>query len=208
MPGWLFFLLLSSIILGATIGIVRYKNLDTAMCMIVMLLILSFVDELGSYMAVIHGKYTARYIIFHIYGILQAFLFTAYFIYAIKPFRHRMMIAFSALFWPAIGMLNIMFLQPFNELNSNMMMAESCSFTTLSLYYMYYLLKDERIENIFSFPHFWMTFIILISWSSSIFFWAFIQILYLSQWQHIVVVFYAQAALNILVYVSMAAVLF
>ena len=207
MPEWLFILLITSIVSGAVIGITRYKYLDNAMRMMVVLQILSACCELASYIAVAHRKYAARYTIYHFYTVFQAFLFTAYFIYAIKPYRYQRMVWASAMFWLVIGVLNVLFLQPLNTLNSNMMMTECFCFTTLSLYYIYHLLEDDTIIDIFAYPHFWMAFIILVAWGSTLFFWAFIELLYQIHWSHIVAVLYIQVLSNILTYFSMAAVL-
>jgi hypothetical protein len=99
-------------------------------------------------------------------------------------------------------------LQPITELNSNMLMAESLCFITLSMYFMYRILKDESIENIFRHPHFQVAIICLVLWACTIFFWAFILVLYQSHWKYLGKVISVQITVDMLIYIGYAATLY
>lgn len=204
----LFYVYYISIVIAFIAGIIRYKDLDTAMRIIVILLLVTAINECCAYVAVIQKKYAERYMTYHIYNIMQAFLFSAYFIYAIKPNHYRKLIILSAILCPLTGVLNIIFLQAIDTLNSNMLMVESCCFITISLYFIYHILKAEQVENIFRYPHFQIAVLCLVEWSSTIFFWAFINVLSQNHWRYMKVVASLQLIIETIVYLGIAATLY
>lgn len=197
-----------AVIIAAVIGFTRYKKLQPAMRIIAWLLLLTSVSELCSYIATVNEKYELRYTIYHFYNVVEAFVITAYFIYAIRPIYYRKLMIANAILWPSIGIANAVWLQPLHTLNSNMLMLESFSFITMSLYSIYHILRDDTVDNIFNHPHFRIAAIFLISWGSTFFFWAFIKILYRHHWPYMDAAVYMQAIISILVCVGIAITLF
>jgi hypothetical protein len=106
------------------------------------------------------------------------------------------------------GVGNILFFQPLSTLNTNMIMLESLCFVTLSLYFIYRIIKQDLAENILYYPHFWMCIIWLVLWSSSLFFWAFVKVLYRGHWKYIQTAMHCEAIINAIVYTGIGTVLF
>ena len=197
-----------SITLSAIIGIIRYKQLDISLKILVLLLIISSISDLSCFMAIILEKFSFRSTIFHFYNIIQGIFLTIYFLTNIKPNYNKIHLILIVLFWVSAGVLNFIFFQPLGTLNSNMLMLESFIFITLSLYYMYITMKNDRIGNIFRHTHFILSFILIVYWSTTFFFWACLKILYSNHWKYIMNFMYFESVIEILVFLSISATLF
>lgn len=195
-----------AIIITLLVGITTYKRLDVAMHAVVMLMAVMSISELISYVAVELRQYAMRYAIYHFYSIIEIFLQSLFFIYAIKPHHYKRLVVISAIVWPIIGFLNMVFLQPWNQLNNNMLMLESFATITMSLYFIYWLLKNDKVKNIFRDPHFWMAVCFLILWSVTFFFWAFIKILYRADWPYSELIMYIEVIINTCVFIGMTVI--
>lgn len=195
-------------VISAVVGMVRFKQLNTALRFIVAGLILTMLSETANFIIVSLHKYDVRYTVYHFYDILQSFITTAYFIYILRPLDHRKLMMLSAVFWPLVGIANILFLQPLGTMNTNMLMVESFVFITLSLYLIYITLKNDKVENIFRYPHFWMAVLFIITYSSSFFYWAFLELLFQGKWKYRILILYLQSVLEVIVYLGMAFILF
>jgi hypothetical protein len=68
-------------------------------------------------------------------------------------------------------------------------------------------LKNDKVNNIFLSPYFWLCVIWLVEWSSTFFFWAFIKILYHSHWQYMNLMLNFNNIINIIVYAGIVTVL-
>jgi hypothetical protein len=204
----LFYLCLFSMIIASMAGLFKYKYLDTAMRLLVASLILTSISEICCYVAVIYARYLLRCNIYHFYDIIQSILTTAYFIYAIKPHHYRKLLLLNFIFWPAIGISNIIFFQPLGTLNTNMLMVESFVFITLSLYFIYLTLKNDKVANIFKDAYFRIAVIILCLWSSSFFFWALVDFLFQGKWKYADVTMYLQSLIEAMAYFGIAATLY
>ncbi len=197
-----------SIVLSAIAGIARYRYMETSLRIITIMLVITSVSELCCSVAGMYQKYFIKLSIYHFYNIIQASLISAYFIYAIAPRRMNSILTISSMLWIAAGIANLLFLQPLGTLNSNMLVLESFGFVTMSLYFIYYILKNDLAGNIFRFVHFRMAFILLVYWSSTLFFWAFVKIFWYDHWQHILTLMYIQSVIEIIVYTGIAATLY
>ncbi len=185
-------------------GIVRYKMLDTAMKVIVFLMLATTVCELFSYAMRTIKDYPLRYSVFHIYAVVEIFLQSLFFIYAIHPRNYRRLIIAAALLWPTLGLLNVVFLQSFGELNTNMLMVESFSTITMSLYFIYWFIKNDQVILLYQHPHLRVAALLLLLWSSAFFFWAFIKILYSNHWPYYNLIDHTSTTINTLVYTGIA----
>lgn len=189
---------------AAVAGVVRYKRLDTAMRVIVYLMLATSVCELFSYAMRTMKDYPLRYSVFHIYAVVEIFLQSLFFIYAIQPRHYHKLIIASALLWPTLGLLNVLFLQSFGELNTNMLMVESFSTITMSLYFIYWFIKNDQVMLLYWHPHIRVAALLLLLWSSAFFFWAFIKILYSNHWPYYNLIDYTSTVINTLVYSGIA----
>lgn len=194
-----------SIILAAVIGILCYKSSDRGGRILTILFIVTVISEVLCYISLIQGHYRTRYSIFHLYSIIQGSLLSGYFLEVTKPYHHGKFLIAIVLFWPLMGFLNIIYLQPLDALNSNMLLTESLVFITLSLLFIYKSLKGDRVTIT---SHFIISLIMLVFWSSTLLFWATIKILYRNHWKYTDQIMYAQAIVNIIAYLSIALTIF
>ena len=165
-------------------------------------------SEAISYIAVMVKQYQARYAVYHVFNTVQGFLFTSYFINVLKPARHQALVAVSAFAWPLVTVLNCVFLQSLTTLNYNILLLECFCFVTLSLTSIYQKIRTNVNDNIFGDIHFRLSLLFLFLWSSTLFFWATVQILYRNHWQYADVLQYAQMTVNIIMYMGIGATLF
>lgn len=189
------------ILLLATIaGVTRYRRLDPALRIIVILLILTVLSESVSYALVELEEYGIRYSMFHIYSMIQLLLISLFFIYAIKPYHYRKLIVLAFVSCPLIGILNIIFFQPIDKLNNFMLMFESFAINSMALYFIYYTIKNTGTRNIFKDIHVRIALLLLVMWSSTFFFWAFISVLFIGDWQYADTASHFFMIINILIY--------
>jgi hypothetical protein len=185
-------------------GVVRFKRLDTAMRIIVYLMLATSVCEMFSFAMRTMKDYPLRYSVFHIYAVVEILLQSLFFIYAIQPRKYRRLITAGAVVWPAIGMLNVLFLQSFGALNTNMLMVESFSTITMSLYFIYWFIKNDQVILLYRHPHIRIAALLLLLWSSAFFFWAFVKILYSNHWPYYNLIDQTSTTINTLVYSGIA----
>lgn len=179
-----------------------YRRLSDQLRVFAILLVVTSLNETVSYLLAVYQKWETRYIIYHVFNMIQAILFTTYFIYTIKPRHPRIAIMTGVIFWTLTGVLNIAFLQPLHTLNNNMLMVESFCFITMSLYVVYQLIRQDDFGNFIRQQNFHVAVLCLLLWSSSFFFWAFVRVLYRGQWQYVRIAIYAQGSVNILFYLG------
>lgn len=204
----LFCLCLLSILLATLVGVIRYKQYSIAMKIIVYGLIVTSISETAGFIVVNAHRYALRYTFYHFYDIIESVLTTSYFIYVLKPNNQERLMKFNVIFWPVIGVSNIIFFQPLGTMNTNMLMVESLMFISLSLFLIYETIRQNKVDNIFKYPHFWMAVLILLLWCSSFFFWAFVHSLYVDKWKYRIVAMYLQSIIEAIVYLGTAATLY
>lgn len=198
-----------TVLCSATIvGLYNSRRFDKSLHVILYLLMLTTVSEVLSYILLKNEKHIVRYGLFHCFNILQLIIICMFFIFTAKPVYQKRLVILTCIVCPCIGILNIVYLQPIHIINSNMLMFESFVITTLCLYLIYHKLKTDKQSNIFSSPYVQIAILFLISWSSTFFFWAFIEILYDTEWEYSYIIMHSHTILNILVYAGIAAVFF
>ena len=171
-------------------------------------LIVTSISETAGFIVVNAHKFALRYTFYHFYDIIESILTTSYFICVFKPIYSNRLIKINIIFWPLIGILNIIMFQPLGTMNTNMLMVESLLFISLSLFLIYETIRQNQVENIFKYPHFWMAVLFLLLWCSSFFFWAFVHSLYVDKWKYRIVVMYLQSIIEAIVYLGTAATLY
>lgn len=197
----------ATLLLATTTAISRYRHMDTAMRFIAMLLILTVVSESGSYILVEVKEYGTRYAFFHVYSILQLLLVSLFFIYAIRSSHYRKQIATAVFIFPLMGILNVVFFQPIDKLNTNILMLECLIINTMSLYFIYWLIIHSG-QNLFKSSHFQIALTLLVLWSSTFFFWGLIPVLDDDNWAYLNVIGHIHAVTNIVVYGCIALILY
>jgi hypothetical protein len=188
-------------------GVAKFKQVDAAMRIVVLYLGAQLVSEICLDIQLALKLYHARYLVINSYNLCEIYFITIYFLYAIKPYHQRKLMVINAVVWPMIWLLNIVLFQPITELNTNFLLLESFCTITLCLYFIYWLLRNSVVKNIFRYPHFWVAALWLLLWSVTFFFWVFVKTLYSDRWPYINFAMHFQAAVNIIVYAGIGLVL-
>lgn len=204
----LIFIYYTTILFVAITAIVKYRQLDKALRSIAILLILTVISESITYLLFWLEEHKFRNVAYHILSILQLILISMFYIEAIRLKQPRQYIMLAIVVSFTIGMLNIYLYQSIFMLNSYMLMFESFAIVSMSLYYVYWLIKRGNVINMFKQPHFLISLLLLLLWSGSFFFWAFISVLYEDGWAYTTVVTNAHLIINIFVYFCMGITLF
>ena len=193
---------------AAIIGLLRFRYLDKPLRVVWGLLVISSVSEMVSYIALETGNVFIKGVVYHIYSIIEIVLITWFFLLRIKPHHYRLLLLINFVGWPIVGVLNMLFLQPVDGLNTNMLMLESFVIITMCLYFIYWLLKNDVVHNIFGYSHFWVSIIWLLLWSGTFFFWAFIRVLYSDEWPYLQTAVLLQGILLVITYCGFGLVFF
>lgn len=198
----LIFIYYTIILLAAITAVVKYKQLDNALRSIAILLMLTVLSESVSYILMGLNEYNFRNVVYHLFSMVQLILISVFFIINIKPNNSRKLIWGAVVTSIATGTLNIIFLQPICTMNSNMLMFESFAIITMTLYYIYRRIKIGVVVNMFKHAHFIISLLLLLLWSGSFFFWAFISVLYDEGWAYTTTVTNIHLIINIIVYLG------
>jgi hypothetical protein len=196
-------------ILGAlSIGVSKYRTLDGAMRLLVWYLFLQLMGEIAMVLTAAESRLYLRAILSNVYIILEMCLMSGFYITAINPYRPKKLLLLSSIFWILLGISNMMFLQSPNTLNSNMLLIECFAVICMSLYTIYSIVTSTAVSNLFSVPYFRVSLIWLFMCSSSMFFWAFIKVLYQEHWKFANLVMHTQVVLNCLLVIAMGSVFY
>lgn len=194
----LFHIYLVVLVLTVLKGFMRYKRLDNAMRVLFYLLILTTLSELTCLVRVELGLGKAP--VYHVYTVIEIIFTTAYLLKTVKSSHYDSIMLATIVTWSALGILNCIFLQPLHKFNSNILLLESISIIGMSLYALYRILLDDKIQNVYKYPHFWIWSLQLFYWSSSFFFWGYYEVLMQRGWPFMPSFAKAQAVINILLY--------
>lgn len=151
-----------SLIASSGFSIAQGKRLRKADRYLRVLLIITLLTEIVSELSI--RKFRNNMVIFHIFSPIELLLLSLYFnekISLLKKYHVGITIGILGI---VIALLNALFIQPINTINSVFLLFEGFSIIALSLFafYMLVLKKEEIIYN----THFWFTTIILTYWSA------------------------------------------
>lgn len=196
------------ILLTLVIGIHKYTLLSLAFRFILWLLGITVVSEITAEVLRQLEYYDERYTLYHIYAVIQLILLTFFFVASLKH-TITIQLKFSVLILSTFtALLNIWLLQPIYSINSNFLILESLVVNTFSLYYIYKQLRSNSTTYLFQNPNIQLAILLLILWSTTFFFWAFIEVLYHEGWRYTSIIINAHIIINILVYAGIAAVFY
>lgn len=163
------------IILASLIcGLLRIKRIDTASKYIIILLACTLVSE---YLASLFTrKYNNNMPVYHVYAPVQLFIVCLYFNYSIGKFRQRHIGWYIGVASCIISILNTVFIQHMDTLNSHYLLFTGFVIISMSMYAFYEILENDDI-GVPNNPHFWFSFILLFFWSTTYVTWALYRIL-------------------------------
>ncbi len=179
-------------------GILRFRRLDSASKILLLLLAITTTSEFVCLIRI--ESHLGKAPIYHVYSVIEIILTTAYFLKTIKSYHFPAKFIISSVIWLLLGILNVIFLQPIYKFNSNYLLLESICTIAMSLYTLYTMLVNDTIHNVLKYPHFWTWSLLLLLWSSSFFFWGYYEVLTQKGWAYLPAAANTQAIINILVY--------
>jgi hypothetical protein len=156
------------------IGLAKFGTLRNGAKMIVVLLGCTLLSE---YMAdLLARRYRNNMVVYHVYAPLHLFLVSLYFNQSISSFKRQHLGWYLGFASIAVGLINSLFFQPIEVLNSYYLLFAGFVIISMSLYAFYRILENDEIGTLNN-PHFWFSFILLFFWSVTYLNWAVYQIL-------------------------------
>ncbi len=192
---YLWYLYLLILILNVLIGLVKLKFFDNATKILLLLLFIATVNESFCRLLMAFNLYYQP--CYHIYSVLELTLTTVYFLYTIgikSAYKYTRTIFFVCF---CIGITNLYF-QPLTIINTNVLVIECLVIIPMAHFAFYKMLLNDSIINIFQHPHFWFWSAFLLLWTSTFFFWAFLDHLMITKYK--VIVSYCQILMNLATY--------
>lgn len=189
-------------------GISKYRNLDKAMVMVLLYLTIQAICELLVFLLGESSAYALRKIVTNFYAVASMCIIGEFFIYASARKNYKRLTIINVAAWPLVEVLNVIFLQDPNDIHVNFILFQSFVIIAMSLSFVYWLLKTNRITNLQSQSHFRVALLLLLTWSITMFFWASIKILYRNHWPYADLTMHLHAFVTILVTLSFAAILY
>lgn len=158
---------------ASLIPLFRWKTLKSSDKIIAVLLVLAAVQQSLSIFGRLSSVDVAR--IFNVYALIEFLLISLYFNYSLYSFRVRHIGIIAGFAGVALGLINMIFFQKFDAVNTYFMFAEAAA---ILLYCMVAFLKMPLSENHkpTRFAEFWITVLLLCYASPTLMGWLFIAV--------------------------------
>lgn len=194
----LFYFSLLVIFATITLALKRYRYIDRPLKIFLGLLVSSFLSELAGIYS--EYLYNNKAPVYHIFSILELFLICTYYIYCIKNNSQLPLVLSAFLMSILLGLGNLVFFQKFTEYNTNMLMIECVIIIGMSLFSLFKIVQKEDVISIVTYPHFHITIAMLLLWTSTFFFWAFLNYFKTSNAFNYEVIGTGQVIVNLIIY--------
>lgn len=195
----LFYICLLIFFIDSIIGFIHRQSMDKATKIFHLLIVTSLVSEIIG--AIVEAKLQTKAPVYHIFSIVELFLYLLFFLQTIQLKVKGFIILFLAAASCTLGLGNLYFFQPLKEYNTNMLMIECLLIICMALYSLYKLFLRESLIDVVHHPHFRIWVAILILWSSTFFFWAFLNYLRQQKSTYYEYIEIGQILINIAVYI-------
>lgn len=188
------------IILGVdvTIGLLKYNILDRPLRVMFWMLFFCLVSEIVS--SFLYTRIHTKAPVYHFFSIVELTTLTYYFLFIIKAKPPKWLLVFIPAVSILLGLSNLLFFQPLRVYNTNMLLIESVVISGMALYALFVIMKRDEILDLISYPHFRISIAVLILWTATFFFWAFLSYLKKSSPDYYRIVALGQSMLNIATY--------
>lgn len=202
-PNSRYYIYLMVLLLAILGGIRKLKYKDRAYKILVGLLFVTFISELTAYWAAI--KFQNNMFVYHFFAPIQLVILGKYFddIDKSKKFPFGFYIGIIGII---IAVINTVYFQPLQILNSNFLLFEGLVIMCLALYTFQRILTDDNVD-IYRYGHFWMIVIFIFFWSITYTWWALYTVLQVKK--RLMLSHFTQVlwAVNIITYSAMGFVL-
>ena len=163
------------IFLAFAICIYRFKMLDKASKVILVILALEIVNEIIAF--IFAKKFHNNMPIYNINDIVELFLIALYFNYAIRSFRKKNIGIWIGVLSVIFGIINFSFFQSLDEFSINFLLFEGFCVIIMSLLAFYRFLMVHEDLQLYRSPHFWFASIFLFFWSITYLNWGLFPII-------------------------------
>lgn len=168
---------------------------------------LVFITELLAWNAALEFKNNLA--VYAIYGFFEIALVSLYFNYSIKVFRKHNIGFYIASVVILMGILNTIFIQPLNTLNTNYIFLECLVVVSMSLFSIYRLIiEDKNNLKLSKEVHFWFPCIFILEWCGNFLSWGLYDYFQEEMKDSAYILNNSLYVVNIIVYLSFAAVIF
>jgi len=192
-------LLLGAILFSVLCGIFKFRTVDFPAKILCVLLGVTFLNEITA--SVFAIKYHNNLSVYSIFNIVQFVLLAAYFNFAIDVFRKSNIGLYIGIAGMAVGILNIVFLEPLGNFNTNFLLFEALCIIAMALFFFFRLLLVNDNFQLHRYPHFWFSVILVFFWSASFLCWGLYDYyIYLKKGSKIIS--YSILAINLITYIA------
>lgn len=144
--------------------------------------------------------------IYAVFNLIQLLVLGSYFDRIVDSFQAGNIGFKLALLGVAIGIADIIFIQPLNAFNSYFLLLESIAIISFSLFFFARLMLRKDGESILSNPHFWITCLLTFFWSFTFFYWGLRDYMLSAHPNNFEIAFSLLLAVNILTYGCMSVI--
>ncbi len=184
------------------ISIKKLEFVNTSMKYICLLGIITFVDE--SINTILKVSHFNKAPVYHFYNIIEFTLISYAFIFFVITKPSKIVLYAIPIVATCIGIGNLLFLQPLDVVNTNMLLVECVASIGMALYALYHVLNNDETFNIYKSPSFIIWSAILLLMTGTFFFWACFEFLLAPKSPYRMPLIIVQIIINIIVYISIA----
>lgn len=200
---WIIYLVV--LLINIVICVYNKNRMDISLKIFSILIVCIFINELSA--KLVKSLIGTKAPVSHIFSIIELSLTAIFFIYSLRIEKRVLWCIIAVILSTVLGLLNLIYLESFLEYNSNMLMIESITITTLALTAIYKIVIRDDIIKIHRNPNFLIWVIILILWTTTFFFWAFLPALKKEDFVY-TILSAGQSVFILLIYIAFAVILF
>jgi len=163
------FIYLLSLLFASICSVYRFKCLDIASKILAVLVCCALINESAAYYLAI--KYHNNLPIYAVYGFVEFGLLCLYFNNTIDVFIEKNIGIYIGIGGIILGIINLIFIQHLNSLNSYFLLFEGLCVIGMSLFAFFRLLLKQDSLHLYKYPHFWFIGILIFFWSITFLTW-------------------------------------
>ena len=163
------FIYLLSLLFASICSVYRFKCLDIASKILAVLVCCALINESAAYYLAI--KYHNNLPIYAVYGFVEFGLLCLYFNNTIDVFIEKNIGIYIGIGGIILGIINLIFIQHLNSLNSYFLLFEGLCVIGMSLFAFFRLLLKQDSLHLYKYPHFWFISILVFFWSITFLNW-------------------------------------
>jgi hypothetical protein len=151
-----------SMLFACSLGLYRYKGSDAASKILTVLICCTLVIECAAYYLAL--KYHHNLELYSIFSIVEFNFLCLYFNNVIDVFRKKNIGVYLGISGTVLGILNLIFLQHLNSMNSYFLFLEGFLVIGMCLFAFFRLLLKTDYIQLYKYPHFWFISILVFFW--------------------------------------------